>query len=49
MLASVYVFAFRQGRPRSYDSDLLETILSGRMWLPPRRQPGNPIHDYESA
>jgi hypothetical protein len=30
VLASVYVFGLRQGRPRSYDTDLLETLLSGR-------------------
>jgi hypothetical protein len=49
VLACVYVFALRQGRPRSYDSDLLETLLGGRAWLPPRRQPRHPILDHESA
>lgn len=49
VLACVYVFAFRQGRPRSYDSDLLETLLGGRAWLPPRRQPSHLILDHESA
>jgi len=49
VLASVYVFGLRQGRPRSYDTDLLETLLSGRAWLPPRRQPCHPIHHHESA
>ena len=44
VLACVYVFALRQGRPRSYDTDLLETLLAGRAWLPPRRQPRHPIH-----
>ena len=48
LLACVYVFALRQGRPRSYDTDLLETLLNGRAWLPPRRQPHYPI-DHESA
>jgi hypothetical protein len=42
-------FALRQGRPRSYGTDLLETLLSGRAWLPPRRQPCHPIHHHESA
>ena len=28
VLACAYVFAFRQGRPRSYDTDLLETLLA---------------------
>ena len=49
VLACVYVFALRQGRPRSYDADLLETLLNGRAWMPPRRQPRNPIDDHESA
>jgi hypothetical protein len=48
VLACVYVFALRQGRPRSYDTDLLETLLGGPAWLPPRRQPPHPI-DHESA
>ena len=49
VLACVYVFALRQGRPRSYDSDLLETVINGRAWLPPRRQPHNPIARHEGA
>ena len=49
VLASIYVFGFRQGRPRAYDTDLLETHLGGRAWLPPRRQPSHPIHRNESA
>ena len=48
VLASGYVFALRQGRPRSFDTDLLETLLNGRAWLPPRCQPCHPIH-HESA
>jgi hypothetical protein len=47
-LVCVYVFTLRQGRPRSYDTDLLETLFSGRAWLPPRRQPHHP-KDHESA
>ena len=49
VLASLYVFALRQGRPRSYDTDLLETLLNGQAWLPPRPQPSHPIHRHESA
>jgi hypothetical protein len=49
VLACVYVFALRQGRPRSYDTDLLETLLNGRAWSTPRRQPRNPIYRHESA
>ena len=43
VLACVYVFAFRQGKPRSYDTDFLETLLSGKAWLPPRCQSRHPI------
>jgi hypothetical protein len=49
VLACIYVFALRQGRPRSYDTDLLETFLGGRAWLPSRRQPRHPILPDESA
>jgi hypothetical protein len=48
VLACLYVFALRQGRPRAYDTDLLETLLNGRAWLPPGRQPQHPIY-HESA
>jgi hypothetical protein len=48
VVACIYVFALRQDRPRSYDTDLLETFLSGRAWLPPRRQPRHPL-DNEGA
>ncbi len=43
VLACAYVFALRQDRPRAYDTDLLETLLNGRAWLPPRRQPRHPM------
>jgi hypothetical protein len=49
VLASVYVFALRQGTPRSYDTDLLETLLAGSAWLPPRWQPIHPLHHHEGA
>ena len=49
VLACVYVFALRQGRPRSYDTDLLETLLAGRAWLAPRWQPHHPLHHHEGA
>ena len=48
VLACVYVFALRQGRSRSYDTDLLETLLNGQAWLPPGRQPRHPV-DHENA
>lgn len=32
ILGVVYVFTLREGRPRSFDRDLLETFLAGRSW-----------------
>ncbi len=49
VLACIYVFALRQGKPRSYDTDLLETFLGGRAWLPAHRQPRHPIRRNGSA
>lgn len=49
VLASVCVFALRQGGPHSYDTDLLETLLAGRAWLPPRWQPRHPLEYDESG
>lgn len=43
ILLSLYVFTFRQGKPKSYDTDLLETLISGRAWMPPRHQPRHPF------
>src|SRR4029434_3365355 len=48
VLACAYLFALPQGTPRSYDTGLLETLLNGRAWLPPRCQPRHP-QDHESA
>ena len=42
-----YVFVLRQGKPRSYDTDLLETLFSGTGWMAPAQQPRNPL--YENA
>jgi hypothetical protein len=39
-----YVFTLRQGKPKSFDTDLLETLASGTGWMPPAQQPRNPIH-----
>jgi hypothetical protein len=29
ILTTAYVFALRQGKPKSYDTDLLETVIAG--------------------
>jgi hypothetical protein len=36
------------GQAASYDTDLLDTLLNGRAWLSPSRQPCHPIN-HESA
>jgi hypothetical protein len=43
LLMLAYVFCLRQGKPRHYDTDLLETFTSGTAWMPARRQPRNPL------
>jgi hypothetical protein len=40
-----YVFALRQGKPKSFDTDLLETLASGTGWMLPANQPRNPLSD----
>jgi len=42
-LITGYVFTLRQGKPKSFDTDLLETIASGTGWMPPTHQPRNPF------
>jgi hypothetical protein len=49
VLTVAYVFGLRQGKPRSYDTDLLETFISGAAWLPNRRQPCHPLFRHECA
>jgi hypothetical protein len=45
-----YVFGFRQGKPKAYDIDLLETLANGTGWQPDfKYQRSNPLTDYESA
>ena len=43
VFTTAYVFALRQGKPKSYDTDLLETLIAGTGWTAPRRQPRNPL------
>lgn len=33
ILALVYVFRFRQGKPKAFDTDLMETLISGKGWM----------------
>lgn len=45
-LLTAYVLLLRQGRPKSFDTDLLETLAGGSGWLPPARQPRNPLFSH---
>ena len=42
-LLTGYVFTLRQGKPKSFDTDLLETLTNGTGWMPPTQQPRNPF------
>jgi hypothetical protein len=44
VLMVAYVFGLRQGKPKHYDTDLLETLTSGAAWLPAHRQPRHPLY-----
>ena len=43
VVTALYVFCLRQGKPKSFDTDLLETLLSGNGWMAPNKQPRNPF------
>jgi hypothetical protein len=49
LIMAAYVFTLRQGKPKSFDTDLLETLASGTGWMPPGRQPRNPLSSDASA
>jgi hypothetical protein len=44
VLMVAYVFGLRRGKPRHYDTDLLETFTSGTAWMAARRQPRHPVY-----
>lgn len=46
---AAYVLGLRQGRPKSFDTDLIETLGGGSAWMPPARQPRNPLHSHAGA
>ena len=49
VLMIAYVFGLRQGKPKRYDTDLLETLISGSAWLPSLRSPCHPLYRHERA
>ena len=44
VLMVAYVFGLRQGKPKHYDTDLLETFTFGTAWMAARRQPRHPLY-----
>ena len=44
VLMVAYVFGLRQGKPKSYDTDLLETFTCGTAWMPAHRQSRHPLY-----
>ncbi len=48
-LATIYVFAFRQGKPKAFDTDWLETQANGSGWTSPTRQPRNLLLPHAST
>jgi len=49
VLTTAYVFALRQGKPKSFDTDLLESLANGTGWMPPVQQPRNPLYPHAST
>lgn len=49
LLVTGYVFTLRQGKPKSFDTDLLETLAGGSGWKPSAQQPRNPLASYASS
>jgi len=48
-LLAAYVLLLRQGKPKSFDTDLLETLAGGSGWLPPTQQSHNPLISHAST
>ena len=48
-LLTAYVLLLRQGKPKSFDTDLLETLTGGTDWVPPAQQPRNPFSSHASS
>jgi hypothetical protein len=41
----VWVFGFRQNKPKAHDRDLLQTAVSGKSWRPSENQRSHPLQD----
>lgn len=49
VIVTGYVLILRQGKPKSFDTDLLETFAGGSGWRPPVHQPRNPLSSHASS
>ena len=45
VLLVAYVFGLRQGKPKAYDNDLLETLATGTGWTTAAKQPHFPLDE----
>jgi hypothetical protein len=41
----VWVFGFRQGKPKAHDRDVVQTAISGNSWQPSTNQGSHPLQD----
>ena len=48
-LLTAYVLFLRQGKPKSFDTDLLETLANGSGWQSPAQQSRNPLFSHAST
>ena len=47
-ISCLWVFGFRQGKPKAHDRDLLQTGLTGKSWQQAPSQPAGPLQDRPS-
>ena len=45
LITCLWVFGFRQGKPKAHDRDLLQTALTGKGWDQDPEQPFSPVQD----
>ena len=48
-VSCLWVFGFRQGKPKAYDRDLLQTTLSGKSWQQSASQPSGPVDEKPAS
>ena len=48
LITCLWVFGFRQGKPKAHDRDLLQTALTGKSWQQAPSQPTGPLQDRPS-